>query len=74
MSSFGAPQKRGAFPLDHDGECKALVQKYLKCLKESKASNMSCRELSKAYLECRMQRGLMAKDEMQNLGFHDKTK
>ncbi|KAI9172919.1 Cytochrome c oxidase assembly protein cox19 [Blastocladiella emersonii ATCC 22665] len=82
--SFGAPQaltnatvlppERGAFPLDHDGECKQLVTEYLKCLKGNKGNNATCKDLSKRYLECRMQRGLMAKDNMENLGFTDKSR
>lgn len=32
------PPLNGAFPLDHDGECKPQVLAYLKCLKEATAS------------------------------------
>ncbi|KAK0656419.1 hypothetical protein B0T16DRAFT_315965 [Cercophora newfieldiana] len=80
MSTFGAPgplpttkpvpPQRGSFPLDHDGECKTFMTPYLACIKKVKGVNEDqCRELAKAYLTCRMDRNLMAKDEMKNLGF-----
>ncbi|KNE72171.1 hypothetical protein AMAG_16658 [Allomyces macrogynus ATCC 38327] len=82
--SFGAPQalsnitvlppERGSFPLDHDGECKSIMKDYLACMRKSGGSSTKCRDLSKKYLECRMERGLMAPDKMENLGFHDKTR
>ncbi|KAL1924553.1 uncharacterized protein VTP21DRAFT_4207 [Calcarisporiella thermophila] len=69
-----APPDRGSFPLDHDGECKELVKKYLLCLRQNKNDNGVCRELSRAYLECRMERGLMEKDDWVNLGFGQEAK
>ncbi|KAI1845627.1 hypothetical protein JX266_008238 [Neoarthrinium moseri] len=81
MSSFGSPgsgpytgkpipPERGSFPLDHDGECKDVMQTYLNCLKKVKGHNdPACRELAKNYLTCRMDRNLMAKDDFKNLGF-----
>lgn len=36
------------------GECKDFMKQYVKCLKENKNNNGKCRELSKAYLQCRM--------------------
>ncbi|KAI0880356.1 uncharacterized protein GGS22DRAFT_175037 [Annulohypoxylon maeteangense] len=83
MSSFGSPgsgtysgkptpPQRGSFPLDHDGECTDVMKKYLTCLKNGKGINIEeCRSLSKSYLLCRMDRNLMAKDDMKNLGFAD---
>ncbi|PWN88264.1 hypothetical protein FA10DRAFT_232551 [Acaromyces ingoldii] len=72
FSTFSpTPPDRGSFPLDHDGECKAAMMAYLKCMKASKNDNGQCRHLSKAYLQCRMDSGLMEKDEMSNLGFHE---
>lgn len=59
------PPERGAFPLDLEGKCKDLVLKYLNCL--SKKEN--CRQLSKEYLKCRMDNGLMVQDDFKNLGF-----
>ena len=81
MSTFGAPgtgvkigrpnpPARGSFPLDHDAECQPLMKQYLRCLKTARGVNSpECRELSKGYLNCRMERGLMAPDEMKNLGY-----
>lgn len=81
MSSFGSPgsgpyagkpvpPQRGSFPLDHDGECKDVMTKYLSCIKKVKGVNdEECRNLAKSYLACRMDRNLMAKDDFKNLGF-----
>lgn len=81
MSTFGSPggrqqiskpipPERGSFPLDHDGECKPFMKRYLSCMREAKGVNVDdCRLLGKAYLQCRMDRNLMAPDEMRNLGF-----
>lgn len=83
MSGFGgpggrqisykpSPPERGSFPLDHDAECKHIMTSYLKCIKSQTPpgqNNEVCRELAKGYLGCRMERGLMARDEWRNLGF-----
>ncbi|KAJ2905071.1 Cytochrome c oxidase assembly protein COX19 [Zalerion maritima] len=81
MSSFGGPgggqpaqkpipPQRGSFPLDHDGECKDIMTKYLSCIRKVKGlNNDQCRGLAKDYLTCRMDKNLMAKDEFKNLGF-----
>lgn len=81
MSTFGAPgtgvkiskpipPERGSFPLDHDAECQPIMKKYLACIKTARGVNSpECRELSKSYLQCRMDRNLMAPDSMRNLGF-----
>lgn len=81
MSGFGAPggraqsfkptpPERGSFPLDHDAECKHLISSYLRCLKSQKGTNSDeCRQLARGYLDCRMDKGLMARDEWDNLGF-----
>ncbi|KAL2832066.1 hypothetical protein BDW59DRAFT_139645 [Aspergillus cavernicola] len=63
------PPERGSFPLDHDGECKHLIQNYLKCLKLQRGVNDDqCRVLAKGYLACRMEKNLMAPDNFRNLG------
>ncbi|OZJ05104.1 Cytochrome c oxidase assembly protein COX19 [Bifiguratus adelaidae] len=73
----GEPPALGSFPLDHAGECKAFMLEYLKCLRDNKGNNGLCRHHSKAYLQCRMDKGLMTPDDMRNLGFEpdpsDKT-
>lgn len=52
--TFGAPPsnsnsrlkpsapERGVFPLDHQGECQAFVNKYLQCLQNS--NGQGCKE------------------------------
>ncbi|KJA26110.1 hypothetical protein HYPSUDRAFT_64321 [Hypholoma sublateritium FD-334 SS-4] len=59
---------RGSFPLDHYGECKSKMQLYMSCLKQNGSESSPCRILSKDYLDCRMNKGLMEKDEWKNLG------
>ena len=71
LTIIHSPEK-GSFPLDHDAECKHLIASYLRCLKSADPpgrNNEACRELAKGYLACRMDKGLMAKDEWKNLGF-----
>jgi cytochrome c oxidase assembly protein subunit 19 len=69
-----APEK-GAFPLDHFGECTSFKEKYLECLRREKADSNRCKLESKMYLECRMAKELMAEQPLATLGFreeHDK--
>mmetsp|Transcript_7249 Transcript_7249/g.14318 ORF Transcript_7249/g.14318 Transcript_7249/m.14318 type:complete len:116 (-) Transcript_7249:476-823(-) len=61
---FVKPPQRGIFPLDHDAECKTKMKEYLECLKEEKNKHHKCRELSKDYLQCRMDHELMAKENL----------
>ncbi|XP_057307643.1 cytochrome c oxidase assembly protein COX19-like [Hydractinia symbiolongicarpus] len=63
-----APYK-GSFPLDHEGECKEFMVRYMKCLKKNKQSNFVCQKESKDYLQCRMEKGLMAEEDFKKLGF-----
>ncbi|XP_038677032.1 cytochrome c oxidase assembly protein COX19 [Scyliorhinus canicula] len=65
------PPDKGSFPLDHLGECRKFKEKFMKCLRESKFDNSLCREESKEYLECRMERQLMTKEPLEKLGFKD---
>lgn len=66
------PPERGSFPLDHEGACAKLVQKYLDCIKIVDGENArNCRLLAEQYLQCRMDNELMDKDDMDNLGFAD---
>ncbi|KAI3634231.1 hypothetical protein MIR68_007835 [Amoeboaphelidium protococcarum] len=62
------PPQRGSFPLDKNGLCKDLAQKYMKCIKKNKGSIEKCRDISKEYLQCRMDRKLMEPDQFENLG------
>jgi len=63
------PPQRGIFPLDHDAECKLKMQEYLGCLNQEKSTHYKCRELSRGYLQCRMDADLMAKEDLDELGF-----
>ncbi|XP_062382139.1 cytochrome c oxidase assembly protein COX19 [Sardina pilchardus] len=65
-----APDK-GAFPLDHFGECKAFKEIFMRCLQNNRHDNSKCRLQSKDYLECRMENQLMAKEPLEKLGFKD---
>ena len=64
---------KGSFPLDHDGECKEFMLNYMKCLKANNQSNFVCQKQSREYLHCRMERGLMEKEDFKRLGLQDKT-
>lgn len=63
------PPEKGVFPLDHFGECKQLKEQYLECLREHGNDSDGCRDLAKEYLKCRMERNLMAKQDLKDLGF-----
>ncbi|GBE78441.1 hypothetical protein BKA93DRAFT_742075 [Sparassis latifolia] len=63
-----APPDRGSFPLDHYGECKDFMKVYLDCLRKNSSNSTPCRHLNREYLDCRMDRGLMGRDEWRNLG------
>ncbi|XP_063284967.1 cytochrome c oxidase assembly protein COX19 [Pelobates fuscus] len=65
------PPEKGSFPLDHYGECKPFKEKFMRCLRENTYQSGPCREASKEYLECRMERQLMAKEPLEKLGFKD---
>ena len=49
------------------------MKEYLTCLKEKKGDHHDCRDLSKNYLQCRMDRELMSKEDMSRLGFGEKV-
>ncbi|XP_075889953.1 cytochrome c oxidase assembly protein COX19 [Nelusetta ayraudi] len=65
-----APDK-GAFPLDHFGDCKAFKEVFMKCLRDNSFDNSQCRLQSKEYLECRMEHQLMTREPLEKLGFRD---
>ncbi|GAA6050099.1 hypothetical protein JCM3770_001371 [Rhodotorula araucariae] len=74
LSLGAAPPLKGSFPLDHDGECKDYMVRYLKCMKANKQQSTECRHLSKDYLKCRMDRGLMERTDFEALGFQEGDK
>ncbi|KAI3777835.1 hypothetical protein L1987_47638 [Smallanthus sonchifolius] len=63
------PPEKGVFPLDHMHLCDQAKKEYISCLKTSGHKSEICRHLSKKYLECRMEKNLMAKQDMSELGF-----
>ncbi|PAN18190.1 hypothetical protein PAHAL_3G184800 [Panicum hallii] len=65
------PPEKGVFPLDHLNECDLEKKGYLACLKSTGFQSEKCRQFSKRYLECRMERNLMAKQDMSELGFRN---
>ncbi|KAK4527067.1 hypothetical protein GAYE_SCF34G4988 [Galdieria yellowstonensis] len=69
-SAVRAPEK-GSFPLDHQHKCKEFAEKFRACLEENNYVTAKCRSLSKLYLQCRMENGLMAPESWERLGFHD---
>lgn len=68
-SARPTPPDKGSFPLDHGGICKEGMLSLLACLKETNGQSHKCRQLSKSYLECRMDKDLMAKEDLAGLGF-----
>ena len=72
LAHASAPKEpeKGVFPLDHYGECKAVMREYLGCLAGNGQDSTPCRELSRSYLECRMARDLMEKQPLDELGFY----
>ena len=81
MGSPGGPPKlfiptapdRGSFPLDREGVCKKALSDYLICLGRNDAKTEPCREQVKQYLQCRMDNGLMDKEELSKLGFKNES-
>ncbi|XP_070579346.1 cytochrome c oxidase assembly protein COX19-like [Ptychodera flava] len=65
-----APAK-GSFPIDHEGECKDFMKVYMSCLQQNRFDNGKCREEAKSYLQCRMDKELMAKEPLSKLGYSD---
>ncbi|KAJ3718455.1 hypothetical protein C8R42DRAFT_697521 [Lentinula raphanica] len=63
-----SPPDRGSFPLDHYAECKEQMTLYMNCLKNNSSTSTACRDLSKEYLHCRMNRGLMQPEGWDSLG------
>lgn len=68
------PPDKGSFPLDREGECKQFYAKYMLCMLETKNQASECRQQSKDYLACRMDKGLMAREDWKTLGFPEAAK
>ncbi|KAI8837831.1 hypothetical protein BC829DRAFT_364998, partial [Chytridium lagenaria] len=73
LAAFLRPRspEKGSFPLDLVGECKEFIKPYVNCIKQSRGDSSKCRVFSKVYLECRMNKGLMTKEDLADLGFDD---
>ncbi|KAK0050495.1 cytochrome c oxidase assembly protein COX19 [Biomphalaria pfeifferi] len=67
--SNAKPPQKGSFPLDHEGECKDFMIKYMQCLRLNKKDTALCRKETKDYLNCRMDKNLMLKEDWKKLGF-----
>ncbi|XVE88849.1 hypothetical protein DITRI_Ditri19aG0102000 [Diplodiscus trichospermus] len=67
------PPEKGIFPLDHLHECDLEKKEYLNCLKTSGHKSEKCRQFSKKYLQCRMEKNLMAKQDLSELGFQKQS-
>ncbi|XP_027906956.1 cytochrome c oxidase assembly protein COX19-like [Vigna unguiculata] len=65
------PPEKGIFPLDHLHLCDIEKVEYLNCLKTEGHQSEKCRQFSKKYLQCRMERNLMAKQDLAELGFKE---
>lgn len=65
------PPQRGIFPLDHDRTCKEPMEAYLNCLKEQSEIHHKCRDYSRDYLQCRMDNELMARENLDDLGYSE---
>ena len=57
--------------MDREGECKKFYAKYMLCLMENKNNASECKNESKDYLGCRMDKGLMARESWSKLGYAD---
>ena len=49
------PPDKGVFPLDHFHECQGRKREYMDCLKRNNGSARECADISRKYLECRME-------------------
>ena len=65
------PPEKGAFPLDHGGECKTQATAFMNCLNQHGSRHAPCKSLAKIYFECRMDKNLMAKEDLSTMGFSD---
>lgn len=65
------PPVQGAFPLDHENECKREMLEYMLCISREKNENTKCRAQAKEYLNCRMSKNLMDKRDLETYGYKD---
>lgn len=72
-SPQGGPPDKGSFPLDHFQECDEEGEDYRRCLNEACGVAKLCKDESKKYLICRMDKGLMSRLNMRELGFVEES-
>ena len=65
------PPIKGSFPLDKKGKCRKEFTIYMSCLKSNQQSNEICKPVAKEYLQCRMDNGLMIKENMEKIGYRE---
>lgn len=65
------PPDKGSFPLDHFHECDKFADLYMRCLDKHELMPKRCRQPQIDYLNCRMDKGLMEKEEIKTLGYLD---
>ncbi|KAH7565274.1 hypothetical protein ACOSP7_020440 [Xanthoceras sorbifolium] len=67
------PPEKGVFPLDHLRQCDLEKKDYLSCLKTSGHQSKKCHSFAKTYLQCRMAKNLMARQDLTELGFRNES-
>ncbi|KAM3133077.1 hypothetical protein pb186bvf_014794 [Paramecium bursaria] len=70
--SSRSPDK-GAFPLDHFHECDKQANDYTHCITKHELMPKRCRKFQVEYLTCRMNNGLMQKEDLEKLGITQET-
>mmetsp|Transcript_35018 Transcript_35018/g.98755 ORF Transcript_35018/g.98755 Transcript_35018/m.98755 type:complete len:86 (+) Transcript_35018:24-281(+) len=65
------PPEKGSFPLDHYADCKQAMEGYSKCMAENGSHASHCKVQLKQYLQCRMNKDLMAKEDLREFGLSD---
>jgi cytochrome c oxidase assembly protein subunit 19 len=61
------PPEKGSFPIDHEGVCKDAALAFHRCLREASGVATACRTSVRAYLLCRMDHGLMTREDLARL-------
>eukprot|EP01087_Luapelamoeba_hula_P022887 TRINITY_DN8319_c0_g1_i1.p1 TRINITY_DN8319_c0_g1~~TRINITY_DN8319_c0_g1_i1.p1 ORF type:complete len:124 (+),score=17.02 TRINITY_DN8319_c0_g1_i1:46-372(+) len=69
QTSIPTPPEKGSFPIDRQHECSKLASAYSVCLSKHNNNSTMCMQEAKEYLGCRMDKGLMAKESWEELGY-----
>ena len=56
--------------MDHDGICRKEAKQFIACIKaqKNKSYGEECKRLAAAYMQCRMDNGLMDKEPLSEIG------